>query len=244
MNTEKTTADHGKSNERETKDMSENEDDNLALQRALEQEEEDKEIEVNTEQEIPIPTAGGQFLIQGSKGNENVSNNDEDSSLTNANTFSPSLIEKTLEQSAPQAQEVDYEEEQQGVRYLDELEDSILKEKDPKVKVWMEMVLDREIKIFELREALEKSHQFQTADKLSKSNSEDSERSKGVTGVEEDVAEFEEYKTYREVREYVRPFFEFGNGTEIPFTIRVDTTNRKLLTFHLGKLDEFKRGNG
>lgn len=247
VNIEKSTTDYGKSVEQEPKGMSddeENEDDNLALQGALEQEEEDKEIEVNTEQEIPIPTADGQILIQRSKGNGNDSNNDEDASLTNANTFSPSLVEKTWEETAPQAREEYHEEEQLRVKYLDELEDKILKEKDPKVKIWMEIVLKREIKIFQLREALEKSHQFQTADKLSKINTEPPVRSKDVDGIKEDVAEFVEYKTYKEVSDFAIPFFRLGNSAKLPFTIRIDITNRKLLTLHLGTLDEFKRENG
>jgi hypothetical protein len=250
VNTEKTTTDYGKSIEQDLQGMSvdqEHEDDNLALQGALEQEEEkEKEIKVNTEHEILIPTADGQILIQRSKGNGSDSNNDvshdEDSSLTNTNTFSPSLIEKKSKKSAPQSQEADLEKEQQRIGYLNELEDRILKEKDPKMKIWMEKVFDLEITNHELREALDKTHQFQTADNLSTINTEPI-RSKDVSENKEDVAEFEEYKTYREVSEYAIPFFKLGNSAKLPFTIRVDITNRKLLTLHLGKLDEFKREN-
>jgi hypothetical protein len=96
----------------------------------------------------------------------------------------------------------------------------------------------KDIKILELTEIIEKSNQFTTAEK-------------SVTGkipydnkeAVEDILEFECYKIYREVSEYVGSFFSSGNSARIHFCGRINATTRKLLSFDLGKLDQYRNIN-
>ena len=88
----------------------------------------------------------------------------------------------------------------------------------------------------ELAEVIREFDQFQTADKSSKSSHDNNEVSKDHVTTEEDIAEFEDYKTYREVSEYLKPFFKLGNSAEVPFGIKIDFANRKLISLHLGKI--------
>ena len=188
---------------------------------------------------IPIVTADGQILIQRGKGNNSDDANHKDS--TNESSADASMEEKILDgRPALQTRE---EEGQQQVRYSDNIDEpnkSILEKKEAEVIALKIKVRELETTKLELSQVIDQLNQFRTADTLSKSK-EDLEKSKDISAVKDDVAEFEEYKTYREVSEYVIPFYRLGNSTKIPFAIRVDFSNRKLLSFQLGKVDQFRK---
>ncbi|CAN5865346.1 hypothetical protein BH23THE1_BH23THE1_13550 [soil metagenome] len=103
-----------------------------------------------------------------------------------------------------------------------------------------DIIIDnKDCKILELTEIIEKSNQFTTAEKLvAKKDSDDNKEAMG------DIIEFECPKTYREVSEYIKPFFSMGNYVKIYFRVRINATTRKILSFDFGKLDQYRNMNG
>ncbi len=97
----------------------------------------------------------------------------------------------------------------------------------------------KDIIILELEEAIKNSSPFTTAEKLVAGKITDDNKE-----AVEDIIEVECYKIYRETSEYVGSFFHLGNNAKIYFTVIINATTRKLISFDFGKLDQYRNMDG
>lgn len=207
---------------------------------------EEEENEMNKgHQESPIRTSNGQILILNDNERDQAVNSDL-SKIPSADANTKITMKEIISDELPKItphQEEEKEDYQLSVPSNRTGESTSCPQCKKKNVHNFELKNENtELKLtnFELAEVIKEFDQFQTADKLPRICQDNKEESKDSVTTREDIAEFEDYKTFKEVSEYAKPYFKSGYSAMIPFSIKIDMAKRKLISLHLGKLEQFQ----